>query len=762
MRFAVLSLLGVSLMLAGCSSGYTAPTATPKPTPTPAPTPPAATPIFSLAAGTYTSAQMVTISDTTAGATIYYTTNGSAPTASANQYSGPITVSATETLMAAAIAPGYALSAAESASYTIAPPPPPAPPPTPPQTPSGTVRHGQVPIVGARVYLLAANTTGYGNVSVSLLESAATGASDSIGAYVATAADGSFAIEGDYACTANTQVYIYALGGDAGSGNSPASGLLAVLGNCPSSGSFSTATPNIVVNEVTTVAAAYAMAGFATDATHVSSSGSPLAQTGIANAFANAANLVDLATGAALTATPAGNGTVPQSEINTLANSLAACVGSTNAASCSTLFASATADGTASGAQPTDTATAAVNLAHHPGVNVEALYALSAASSVFTPVLTSQPNDFTVALCFTVPDEESDQSAALSGAHPIAIDGDGSVWVLGTDPVHSNNVFKLSSSGAFLSPPGGFTGGGLNNPASIAIDPSGNAWITNFTVSGAQSLVSISELSGNGDALSPSTGFMPSTPLLGFTIAIDGSGNVWLPYGSGVAEFSSSGSLVTAVPNPPGGTPEPIEGLALNANGNIWGVVTRFDFVAGGSPIAEFSQTGAAIVSLGVGQFSCGASPISDGGPQAMALDAAGNVWFTGGQGVTKESKSPIPDCSGTSGGIEAFIESTGGDIAIDGDGNVWVVSDATGPVDLSELANSGAPISPSSGYRARGAVPFGLALDGAGNLWATGTNFKTVGNFNSLNILEFIGASAPVVTPFAAGVKSNTVATRP
>ncbi len=49
--------------------------------------------------------------------------------------------------------------------------------------------------------------------------------------------------------------------------------------------------PYMVVNEVSTVAAAYAMAGFATDATHVGSSGTALALTGIANAFANAANL---------------------------------------------------------------------------------------------------------------------------------------------------------------------------------------------------------------------------------------------------------------------------------------------------------------------------------------------------------------------------------------------------------------------------------------------------------------------------------------
>jgi hypothetical protein len=72
---------------------------------------------------------------------------------------------------------------------------------------------------------------------------------------------------------------------------------MAVLGNCPVAGNFASATPYVVVNEVSTVAAAYAMAGFATDAVHVGSLGTVLAQTGISNAFANAGNLETLATG---------------------------------------------------------------------------------------------------------------------------------------------------------------------------------------------------------------------------------------------------------------------------------------------------------------------------------------------------------------------------------------------------------------------------------------------------------------------------------
>ena len=79
----------------------------------------AATPIFSPVAGTYPSAQSVTISDATTGATIYYTTNGTAPTASSTPYTGAITVSSTETIEAIAVATGYNNSAVATATYTI-------------------------------------------------------------------------------------------------------------------------------------------------------------------------------------------------------------------------------------------------------------------------------------------------------------------------------------------------------------------------------------------------------------------------------------------------------------------------------------------------------------------------------------------------------------------------------------------------------------------------------------------------------------------
>jgi sugar lactone lactonase YvrE len=79
----------------------------------------AATPVFSVAGGTYSSPQAISISDSTPGATICYTTDGTTPTTSSSVYLGPLTVSSSETIQAIATASGYRTSAVASASYTI-------------------------------------------------------------------------------------------------------------------------------------------------------------------------------------------------------------------------------------------------------------------------------------------------------------------------------------------------------------------------------------------------------------------------------------------------------------------------------------------------------------------------------------------------------------------------------------------------------------------------------------------------------------------
>jgi sugar lactone lactonase YvrE len=80
-----------------------------------------AAPIFSPSAGTYTSTQSVSVTSTTSGAAIYYTTDGSTPTAASTLYTGAVVVSASETLQAVAIGTGNVASSVTTGSYVITP-----------------------------------------------------------------------------------------------------------------------------------------------------------------------------------------------------------------------------------------------------------------------------------------------------------------------------------------------------------------------------------------------------------------------------------------------------------------------------------------------------------------------------------------------------------------------------------------------------------------------------------------------------------------
>ena len=78
-----------------------------------------ATPTFSVESGAVDSGTSVTISCATEGAKIYYTTDGSDPTASGTEYTAAISVTPPMTLKAIAVKSGMNNSAVASVSYTI-------------------------------------------------------------------------------------------------------------------------------------------------------------------------------------------------------------------------------------------------------------------------------------------------------------------------------------------------------------------------------------------------------------------------------------------------------------------------------------------------------------------------------------------------------------------------------------------------------------------------------------------------------------------
>ena len=615
---------------------------------------------------------------------------------------------------------------------------------------TGVVHGGQQPIVGAKVFLFAANTTGYGgnglaasasNASISLLTSAANTVQDTNSAdptdqdyYTTTDSTGSFSITGDYSCTPGQQVYLYALGGNptypAGSANS-AIGLLAAPGACPGTDSFPSSM-YVVVNEVSTIATAYAFAGFATDAVHVSSSGTVLAQTGIANAFANAANLETLGTGVALATTPAGNGTVPQATINTLANILAACV-NTNAPSstgCSTLFNNAMSGGS-TGTIATDTATAAINIAHNPGANIAALYGNANATPPFGNALTLQPNDFVIGLNFA-------GGGVSYPPYSIALDGAGNVWFLG----NSNSVFEYSSLGVALSPSIGYTGGGLYYPFSITIDGSGNAWIANYYDA------AVSKFSSVGVALSPSAGYTGGGLDVPTSIAIDSSGNAWISNSNAaaVSKFSSTGTALSPSAGYTGGGLNGPDSIAIDGSGNAW---TANFANAVGATVSKISSAGTPL------SPSSGFTGGGLGSPRSIAIDSAGNAWiankdndqfgYTGSISKFSSAGTALSPSTGYTGGGLSYPVS----IAIDGSGNVWTANLGS----VSEFSGAGAALSPSLGYGYAEYFdsPQSIAIDGSGNAW--------VANDGNYSVSELIGLAAPVITPICAGLPATPTA---
>jgi glucosylceramidase len=105
----------------GCGGG----SSSAPPPPPPPPPAAAATPAFFPVPGAYSqtqAGQMVTLTDSTSGATIYYTTDGSTPTTASTIYANPITIMATATIKAIATASGFSTSAVASGAYTLTPP----------------------------------------------------------------------------------------------------------------------------------------------------------------------------------------------------------------------------------------------------------------------------------------------------------------------------------------------------------------------------------------------------------------------------------------------------------------------------------------------------------------------------------------------------------------------------------------------------------------------------------------------------------------
>ena len=628
---------------------------------------------------------------------------------------------------------------------------------------SGMVHGGNQPVQGSYIALYATTSAGTGN--------AAYGASVTPIATTTTDANGDFSFSATPTCSSGQYAYLLAAGGNPGltSGtNNQAILLMAALGPCSSVGS----TGFVTINEVTTVAAAYALSGFfptgGAGVTYSAVTGggavpgvttSSANTQGLKDAFANAANIVSINTGLAYTATPNGAGAVPQGTIHALADILQNCVNSASAASSSCIGNSGSltqaAPPTATNLEtPANSLQAAIDIAQYPGNNPSKLFGLISSSPAFPTTVTTAPNDWSIGIAYN--------SALISSALGMTIDNYDDVWVSGS---LNGDLLEYSPQGAPLSPTN--TVPAVNGSTStLSAVPAQAGWLQNVTfVTGS-----------NGDNIR--------------YMAFDQNNNLWMADGDQgkTTTFVDTGVLEYV----PGGTPtSPTQGTAsvksytaVNANyntyaiaadkyGDVWtssykkSTCTAYTTAnTGDCNVVEFVPTAyTPYASFGTGAYQS-ASVDGTAGSRGLAVDSssnspgAGNVWTTDigfakvglFQTTLNASSAASASANETPITVTASTDATYG-VAIDGSSNAWVVGTTTG--NLYKLSPAGTVLNTYATTPAMYAPAYDV-IDGnnnvfiASNVGGSSAKISTVVEFSSA-----LGAFAPPavgLSPLASG----------
>lgn len=558
---------------------------------------------------------------------------------------------------------------------------------------SGYVHGGQNPVKNSTIHLYTVGTSGTASASTDITNTT-----------VQTDANGNYTLTGLYSCSNATDVYIVSQGGDSGSGTNSSISLAAALGPC-SGLSASTFT---VINEVTTVAAAYALAPFSSGYANVGANfgGSTTVPSGLANAFTNAGLLANTTTGSAGATNATAGLTVPVLEMNTLGNIVGSCINTLGATSsaCQALFG-------ATGAS--DTFGAALAMAKHPGASaVTALYVYSTSTAPFQPstVYTTAPTDFTLAVSM------AGSSGTLATPYGVAIDAAGDAWV-------TNESGALGSGVAEFTPGGAVVNNGsvpyITGAEGIAIDKSNNVWVANTA---GNSLVEIAR-SGAG-AITATNNY--TSGMNGPTaVAVDSQGHVFTTNlnGNNVL-IDNNGSFSTVTGN---GLISVPTGVAVGPDGSVY-------VTSGNGTVVKLANNGTYSASLNDGFLQ---------GPVSVAADSAGHVLATGYTTGTAIGAA-LSEFSGGSAAVvspvSAGLTSPAG-VASDGT-SIWV---ANGGGSLAQYSyGSATPVSPTAGFGSLSA-PVGVAVDSSGSVWTANSGSNTVS--------KFIGLAAAVATPLAANV---------
>ena len=621
-----------------------------------------------------------------------------------------------------------------SASFTSSPV---EPHETPIGNIQGTVHGGQAPISGGHIYLYAAGTTGYGTAATSLISSTASNAfEDGNGNYyVVTDANGNFALGGDYTCTQGQAVYMVAVGGNpglTGTVNNTAIVQMAGLGICPATGNLAAQVPYLVINEVTTVAFAYSMSGFATTAFNVSSDAT--GTTALANAMANTSNIVNLQWGQApAVANGNPNSINPQAKLYALANIVAACVNTSSPTSsgCANLFQFAT---TSTGTKATDEANALFNIAHNQAQNVGNIWSLTPSNPVFSPTLTSQPTDWTMPVIYTGLVSQPGviiNNQISSGPFNIVFDAKGNTWI--GDRV--KGVVEVGPQGAATTYNSGF-----GMVKGVAISPvDGTIWVSDYNNN------TIDVMNSAGTVLTAITTDLDGPILTAFSGNTSGRSLAYEANETttgvvifdtttyGFKSFQTGANFANI--NTPGW-------ISVDNNGTAWIPSTNTGYIGevtvkenGKSPNYTYTSS------------ETSGSPSS----YSTVVDSNDNIWLASITGRAElemiASGSTSVTNTWNSGGMNGPYK-----LAVDGGNTIWISNANANTVSAfgysntfgtgSWLAANGFSTSAPGGTGCVVAAP-----DPSGNLWAANSDGS---------VTQLLGLATPTAAPLYGGIKST------